>query len=67
MSELTRQYPVNTPTTKEGLYYRQIYEELFPDCESVSKYWIPNTSWDGVSADPSGRAQNVHDEHDNTF
>ena len=67
MEELSRLYPVNTPTTKEGLYYRRIYEDLFPGCESVSKYWIPNTDWEGVKADPSGRAQNVHDEHDETF
>ena len=60
-------YPINTPTTKEGLYYRRIYEDLFKDCSSVSKYWIPNTDWDGVNSDPSGRAQNFHDEHDETL
>ena len=57
-------YPINTPQTKEALYYRRIYEELFPNCEEVSKYWVPNTDWEGVKADPSGRAQQVHDEHD---
>ena len=67
MEGLERQYPVNTPTTKEGLFYRQIFEELFPDCENASKYWIPNTSWEGVKADPSGRAQQVHDEHNETM
>jgi asparagine synthase (glutamine-hydrolysing) len=67
LEEVKRFYPINTPTTKEGLYYRRIYEDLFPECESVSKYWIPNTDWEGVKADPSGRAQNVHDEHDENF
>ena len=67
MKGLDNKYCINTPKTKEALYYRKIYEELFPNCESVSKYWIPNTSWEGVKEDPSGRAQNVHDEHDNNF
>ena len=67
LEEVQRYYPVNTPTTKEGLLYRRIYEDLFPECESVSKYWIPNTDWEGVKSDPSGRAQTVHDEHDENF
>jgi asparagine synthase (glutamine-hydrolysing) len=67
MQDLEIDYPVNTPKTKEGLFYRRIYEELFPNCAKVSKYWVPNTDWEGVKADPSGRAQNVHDEHDETF
>ena len=67
MLGLDNKYRINTPKTKEALYYRKIYEELFPNCENVSKYWIPNTSWEGVKSDPSGRAQNVHDEHDDNF
>ena len=67
MLDLEDKYPINTPKTKEALYYRKIYDELFPNCENVSKYWIPNTTWEGVKEDPSGRAQNIHSEHKETF
>ena len=67
LDEVKRIYPINTPQTKEALYYRKIYEELFPNCENVSKYWVPNTDWEGVKADPSGRAQQFHDKHNETF
>ena len=46
--------------TKEEAYYRHIYEELFPNRMSCVERWIPQTSWDGVSYDPSGRAQDIH-------
>ena len=55
-------FEINTPMTKEALYFRQIFEELFPKCANTVDYWIPNTKWEGVKADPSGRAQNVHEE-----
>lgn len=55
-------YTINTPMSKEALYFRQIFEELFPRCANTVDYWIPNTKWDGVNADPSGRAQSVHDD-----
>lgn len=53
-------YPVNTPDTKEALYYRIIFDELFPGRASTFKKWVPMTEWEGVGADPSGRAQSVH-------
>uniref|UniRef100_A0A1Q3FDF4 Asparagine synthetase [glutamine-hydrolyzing] n=1 Tax=Culex tarsalis TaxID=7177 RepID=A0A1Q3FDF4_CULTA len=54
-------YPINTPSTKEAFYYRQIFEELFPhdSCASTVTRWVPRTDW-GCSADPSGRKQTVH-------
>ena len=59
---LTERYPVNTPKTKEALYYRKIFEEHFPNRGSAGiKIWVPRVDWDGVSYDPSGRAQGVHD------
>ena len=58
---------MNTPNTKEGLYYREIFEKLFNKCEKTVQKWIPNTKWIGVKEDPSGRAQNTHSECDNTF
>jgi asparagine synthase (glutamine-hydrolysing) len=50
-------YPIKT---KEEAYYRSIYEELFPNRECCVARWIPQTNWEGVSYDPSGRAQDVH-------
>ena len=60
-------FPHNTPKTKEAFYFRTIFEEYYPNCERVSEFWIPNTDWEGVNADPSGRAQGVHDQFDETF
>jgi len=68
-------FPINTPDTKEGYYYRTIFEEHFPS-ESAAKC-VPSgksvacstpeaLAWDvsfSGSADPSGRAvQGVHDD-----
>ena len=54
-------YTINPPHSKEALYFREIFEELFPNSAQTVDYWIPNTSWEGVNADPSGRAQQVHE------
>ena len=44
-------YINNTPTTKEGLYYRKIFEHYYPkQSELIGKYWLPK--WTDVS-DPS--------------
>ena len=55
-------YNHNTPNTKEEYYYRTIFDELYPDAgrEYTVKKWIPNTSWEGVGYDPSGRIQESH-------
>ena len=55
--ELKKQYSVRN---KEEAYYRKIFEEFFPDKHTTIERWIPKTEWDGVSYDPSGRAQKVH-------
>lgn len=54
-------YPFNTPLSKEGFYYRQVFERIFPNQSSVKtvKQWIPRSDW-GCPSDPSGRAQKVH-------
>lgn len=60
-------YPYNTPTTKEAMWYRHIFAKEYSKAQAemtVAK-WIPQTSWEGVDADPSGRAQKVHDGHSN--
>jgi len=53
-------YPHNTPDTEEAFYYRMVFEELFPNRETAVKKWMPMTEWEGVSSDPSGRAQGSH-------
>jgi len=54
-------FPFNTPLSKEGFYYRQLFEEIFPNksCIKTVKQWIPRADW-GCPSDPSGRAQKVH-------
>ncbi|CAA6654745.1 unnamed protein product [Spirodela intermedia] len=57
-------YPHNTPTTKEGYYYRMIFERFFPQADgpggpSVACSTAAAMSWDAQwssNPDPSGRA-----------
>ncbi|MEP6262412.1 MAG: asparagine synthase B [Gillisia sp.] len=52
-------YPVNTPSTKEAYYYREIFHSFYPQesaAKSVKK-WIPKWQED---LDPSGRANASH-------
>jgi asparagine synthase (glutamine-hydrolysing) len=54
-------YPYNTPQTTEAFYYRQIFEQLYPNREKTVKAWVPNTKWLGInSSDPSGRVNDCH-------
>lgn len=50
-------YPHVTPTSKESYYYRQIFEELFPDRSHViPHYWIPPENIMGKKIiDPSAK------------
>lgn len=50
----------DVPKNKEELYYRRIFDRLFNKREDIVPRWIPKMDWDGVSYDPSGRAQKVH-------
>ncbi|KAJ3339788.1 asparagine synthetase [Gonapodya sp. JEL0774] len=56
-------FPHDTPTTKEAYYYRQIFEQHFPQkqCLTTVMRWIPRKDW-GCPEDPSGRAQKVHEQ-----
>ena len=68
MERAAFRFPVNTPDTKEGYYYRSIFEELFPSesaarCVQGGKSVACSTpealAWDASfasMADPSGRA-----------
>jgi len=42
---------------KESLYYRQIFESQYPDCENViPHFWMPK--WCDSKHDPSARELN---------
>lgn len=63
MSEAKTRFPYNSPETKEACLYRRLFEQHFPQqacIESVAR-WVPRTDW-GCSADPSGRAQKIHEK-----
>ncbi|MCL9782570.1 asparagine synthase B [Vibrio sp. S4M6] len=75
MSSAKYRFPYNTPTTKEGYVYREIFEELFPlesaaQCvpggPSVACSSAKAIEWDETfknCVDPSGRAvQAVHND-----
>ncbi|MDT0581931.1 MULTISPECIES: asparagine synthase B [Alteromonadaceae] len=66
-------FPINTPDTKEGYYYRTIFEDYFPQesaakCvpggKSIACSTVEALEWDAsfkAAADPSGRSmKNVH-------
>lgn len=54
-------YPINTPTTKEGFYYRSVFEEIFPGdaCANTIVRWMPRLDW-GCPIESCGRAQKAH-------
>ncbi|OMJ25597.1 putative asparagine synthetase [glutamine-hydrolyzing] [Smittium culicis] len=56
-------FPIDTPDTKEAYMYREMFEKIFPNpaCKESVVRWIPRTDW-GVSSDPSGRSQAVHEK-----
>ena len=61
-NNLSNKFSVNKPKTKEALYYRLIFNELFPNKDKFIKLWVPRTDWDNVYEDPSGRCQIVHNQ-----
>lgn len=46
-----------SPTTKEALLYREIFEQHYPGrAEVIPAFWMPNSSWPGCQVnDPSAR------------
>ncbi|XP_014670913.1 PREDICTED: asparagine synthetase [glutamine-hydrolyzing]-like [Priapulus caudatus] len=53
MAEAAEKYPLNTPTTKEACYYRQIFESYYPDHgDWISYMWMPKWT---EATDPSAR------------
>ncbi len=62
LSDCYKLYPNNTPKTKEALYYRNIFTELFPDRDDIiPHYWMPN--WIKTD-DPSATILNVYENSD---
>lgn len=59
-------YPFNTPMTKEGFFYREIFHKHFPQESAAQtvKRWIPK--WQD-NIDPSGRANSAHVKADVTI
>jgi len=47
-------------TNREEAYYRKVFNKKFPVKNEFVRRWVPKMSWDGVSYDPSGRAQKIH-------
>lgn len=56
-AEKIKAYTVNPPLTKEGLMYRELFNEFFPNQDHViTSYWLPNQSWPNCNLiDPSAR------------
>lgn len=52
-----KNYTENPPLTKEGLMYREIFGEMFPNQDHViCRYWLPNRDWPNCDLDdPSAR------------
>jgi len=62
VKQMTEANLYDIPRTREALYYRRIFDNLFPNRSSIVPRWVPRTDWEGVSYDPSGRAQKVHND-----
>jgi len=45
--------------SKEAIYYKRIYDELFPSYDPKVEYWMPK--WVESNGDPSGRILPVFD------
>ncbi|ELW49151.1 Asparagine synthetase [glutamine-hydrolyzing] [Tupaia chinensis] len=53
MAAAAQKFPFNTPKTKEGYYYRQIFERHYPGrADWLTHYWMPK--WINAT-DPSAR------------
>ncbi|XP_066529962.1 asparagine synthetase [glutamine-hydrolyzing]-like isoform X2 [Hoplias malabaricus] len=58
LEKAAKLFPYNTPTTKEGLYIRQIFEKHYPGrYEWTPHYWMPR--WIKAT-DPSARTLSIY-------
>ena len=54
-----KEYRHNPPQMKETQWYRQLFEEFYPECEHLLPYyWVPR--WCGAVVDPSARTLAVY-------
>jgi asparagine synthase (glutamine-hydrolysing) len=59
LEECKTKYTVNTPQTREALYYRNIFAELYPGRDNlIDHYWLPK--WQGNIQDPSATVLSCH-------
>ena len=55
-------YPINTPMTKEGFLYRQIFESMYPGRANVIKQiWMPKWTGNNVT-DPSATVLDINQD-----
>uniref|UniRef100_A0A3B1JDS9 Asparagine synthetase [glutamine-hydrolyzing] n=1 Tax=Astyanax mexicanus TaxID=7994 RepID=A0A3B1JDS9_ASTMX len=58
LQKAKKQFPYNPPTTKEGLFIRQLFEKHYPGCcEWTTHYWMPR--WIKAT-DPSARTLSIY-------
>ncbi|XP_036421825.1 asparagine synthetase [glutamine-hydrolyzing]-like [Colossoma macropomum] len=58
LEKAAKLYPHNTPTTKEGFYFRQVFEKHYPGRSKwISHYWMPR--WIKAT-DPSARTLSIY-------
>ena len=54
LDQAPSKYPINTPTSLEGLYFRTRFEAKYPGQTHLTPYmWLPK--WMGQITDPSAR------------
>ena len=53
-------YKDNFPT-KEALYYKKLYDKLFPVYQPIVGYWLPK--WVDCGGDPSGRIMKMFENN----
>ena len=58
LEKAAKLYSYNPPTTKEGYYFRQVFEKHYPGrCEWIPHYWMPR--WIKAT-DPSARTLAIY-------
>ena len=56
--EISSKYSINTPTTKEQLYYREVFNSHYPENDEIVPYfWMPKYC---NATDSSARLLNVY-------
>ena len=57
----SKKYEINPPTTKEQVYYREIFDKAYPNSANIIPYfWMPRFI---ESSDPSARTLNIYNSN----